>query len=316
MPFVTKDTFTFNHAAQVDYPAWTPTQTKADLDARSEELRLALNVVVNALNATTAAGLVGAVAPTGLVGSDVQTILSALKTAIDGVALGGIPDSSLTDAKFSPANLKTIPYATTTNIGNAYSVTVAGLTALVDGYPLCVKFNAASTSAITVNPNSLGAISVVDYFGNAVTNVRLNLIANLRYDAVNGNFQLQGATGVTPDGSITDVKLSNTAGQIKEKVNTHTALTTAHGAVSTSTASTIALRDASGNLIAKQLKSDVAWGTPPLTVVSTTKVANLNVEMVDGVHIAGSGGYGIRGITVSTLDPSGGEDGDIWIKYI
>ena len=315
MPFVTKDTFTFNHAAQVDYPAWTPTQAKADLDARGEELRLALNVVVDALNATTAAGLVGAVAPTGLVGSDVQTILSALKTAIDGVALGGIPDSSLTDEKFSPANLKTIPYATTTNIGNAYSVTVAGAT-LVDGYPLCVKFNAASTNAITVNPNSLGAISVVDYFGNAVTNVRANLIANLRYDVVNGNFQLQGTTGVTPDGSITDIKLSDTAGQIKDKVTTHTALTNAHGAVSTSTANTIALRDADGNLAVKQLKSQMADGTAPITVYSSTKVPYLNADSVDGVHVTGSGAGGLRGITASTLDPSGGVDGDVWIKYI
>lgn len=209
MPFVTKDTFTFNHTTQPDYPAWTPALTKANLDARDEELRLALNVVVNALNATTAAGLVGAVAPTGLVGSNVQTILSALKTAIDGVALGAIPDGSLTDAKFSPANLKTTPYVPTTNVGNAYSVTVTGMT-LVDGLPLCVKFNAASTNAITVNLNGLGAKSVVDYFGNAVTNVRLNLIANLRYDAVNGNFQLQGKGG-GGNALVSDLRLSKTA---------------------------------------------------------------------------------------------------------
>lgn len=83
----------------------------------------------------------------------------------------------------------------TTNSGNAYSVTVANLTSLTDGYPLKVKFNAASTGAITVNPNSLGAKDVVDYFGNKVNNVRKDLIANLIYDAANGNFQLLGKGG-------------------------------------------------------------------------------------------------------------------------
>ena len=64
----------------------------------------------------------------------------------------------------------------------------------------------------------------------------------------------------------------------------HQALTTAHGAVSASTASKIALRDASGNLVAKQLKSDIAQGTAPLTVISTTVVPNLNADMVGGLH--------------------------------
>lgn len=83
----------------------------------------------------------------------------------------------------------------TTHVGNAYSVTVDGLTALTDGYPLCIKFDSASTEAITVNPNSLGAKSVVDYFGNPVTNVRENLIANLRYESISDSFTLLGKGG-------------------------------------------------------------------------------------------------------------------------
>lgn len=83
----------------------------------------------------------------------------------------------------------------TTNIDNNYSVTVPNLTALTDGYPLKIKFNIASTGVITVNPSTLGAKAVVDYFGNPVTNVRKDLIANLVYDATNGNFQLLGKGG-------------------------------------------------------------------------------------------------------------------------
>lgn len=83
----------------------------------------------------------------------------------------------------------------TTHVGNDYSVTVGGLIALTDGYPLCVKFDSASTEAITVNPNSLGAKAVVDYFGNPVTNVRQYLIASLRYESISDSFTLLGKGG-------------------------------------------------------------------------------------------------------------------------
>ena len=57
-------------------------------------------------------------------------------------------------------------------------------------------------------------------------------------------------------------------------------------AATASTVSTVAARDSSGNLTAKTLISDVADGTTPLTVTSTTKVTNLNADMVDGLHAA------------------------------
>lgn len=115
--------------------------------------------------------------------------MDLLDAAVTGKAAAG-------DLNAHAANrIKHPDYAVTNHNGNAYTVTISGLTELVDGYPLCVKFDVASTGAITINPNGLGAKAVVDYFGNAVTNVRANLIANLRYDAVNGNFQLQGKGG-------------------------------------------------------------------------------------------------------------------------
>lgn len=92
--------------------------------------------------------------------------------------------------------------ATTTNSGNVYSVTVPGLLELVDGFTLKVKFNATSTGSISLSVNGGTAIPIVDYFGNAVTNVRTGLIANLVYSADDSNFQLQGKGGdgtATPD---------------------------------------------------------------------------------------------------------------------
>jgi hypothetical protein len=73
-----------------------------------------------------------------------------------------------------------------------------------------------------------------------------------------------------------------------------------YDASETSTVSTLAARDASANLTANVLISDVAGGTAPLTVTSTTKVTNLNADLLNGqtgsyyatdsavVHLAGA----------------------------
>ena len=95
---------------------------------------------------------------------------------------------------------------TTTNSGNVYSVTIPNITSLDDGHLYVIKFNAASTGAVTLNINSLGAKSIIDYSGSAVTDVRANLIVNLRYEANTGSFILQGKGG---GGTVTsDVLLS------------------------------------------------------------------------------------------------------------
>lgn len=93
----------------------------------------------------------------------------------------------------------------------------------------------------------------------------------------------------------------------------------------------------------KQIQSTVSTGTAPLQIASTTKVNNLNADMVDGYHFDQSlqtnsnptfAGLNITGtlklgnkfvvrsnakngtdITISTNAPSGGEDGDIWFQY-
>jgi hypothetical protein len=51
------------------------------------------------------------------------------------------------------------------------------------------------------------------------------------------------------------------------------------------TASTIAARDANGDITGRVLISTVTTGTAPFTAASTTKVSNLNVDQVDGISI-------------------------------
>ena len=124
--------------------------------------------------------------------ADFNTWFNAMKGQLTTDAAGNLQTQINTHIS---DDIKHVGYALATNVGNAYSVNIPDLIALTDGLQIRAKFNVASTGAITVNPNALGAKAVVDYFGNAVTNVRLNLIANLAYDATSGNFILQGKGG-------------------------------------------------------------------------------------------------------------------------
>ncbi|HIW33438.1 MAG TPA: hypothetical protein IAA29_11700 [Candidatus Paenibacillus intestinavium] len=51
------------------------------------------------------------------------------------------------------------------------------------------------------------------------------------------------------------------------------------------TANTTAIRDASGDLTARRFISNMPTGSAPFAVASTTKVVNLNADMVDGYHL-------------------------------
>jgi hypothetical protein len=121
----------------------------------------------------------------------------------------------------------------TTNSGNAYTVTIPNIITLTDGHLFVIKFNAASTGAITLNVNTLGDVSILDYSGAAVTDVRLNLIVNLRYESVSNSFILQGkgGGGTSTGGTATAAQILAPAtatvnsGQITGTITTKTAQT-------------------------------------------------------------------------------------------
>lgn len=106
---------------------------------------------------------------------------------------------------------------TTSNAGNIYSLSVSSISNLKDGYPLRVKFNAGSTGPTSLKINSLTAKPIKDYFGNTVTNIRQNLIANLAYESSSDSFILQGKGGdgtATADVLISPYTATTTAGLI------------------------------------------------------------------------------------------------------
>ena len=91
-------------------------------------------------------------------------------------------------------------FSTASDSNNVYSIALSGVTSLssIENKPIRVRFNAASTGNVQIKVNSLTAVDLVDYFGNHVTNVRQDLIANIVYcipQSGNPNFQLLGKGG-------------------------------------------------------------------------------------------------------------------------
>jgi hypothetical protein len=89
-----------------------------------------------------------------------------------------------------------IGFGTTTNVGNAYAVTLSPAPiAYIDGMAISIKVNADSTGNVTININGLGAKNIVNSDGKAVTNLKLNGLYTMRYNLTTGNFILQGEGG-------------------------------------------------------------------------------------------------------------------------
>lgn len=127
-----------------------------------------------------------------------------------------------------------------------------------------LTFALAATGEQTLKTNanltfnsSTGALSASTYIGNLTNALTLGVAGN-------------GLTG--------SATYNNSAA---------TTFTVTSNATSANTASTIVFRDASGNFTAgtitgSVLVSNVATGTAPLTVTSTTLVTNLNADLLDG----------------------------------
>jgi hypothetical protein len=110
MALPTKKTdLTFRHSAQADdlrASEGSAAGVKAVMDSQGLELLGYVNAILDALKAVVADGSgahqVGSAPITGVDGATVYAQLTALKTAIDGVAMGEVPDGSVTGAKLSP----------------------------------------------------------------------------------------------------------------------------------------------------------------------------------------------------------------------
>lgn len=249
-------------------------------------------------------------------GDDRRAALSTLATYLQ---------SALTIVDASAMSEYTTQYAAPSATGQTIQVTdtddnthliitpVAGYAAMTIKLPLST--NLIDKQDILINCTQTVTTLTIDGNGATVVGAPASLVANaffrLKYDLAGNTWYLVGAgdalgayavlttstpnsialrdsnaditsrafisdvaTGTAPLTVASTTKVTNLNADLLDNLNTAT----------TSTASTIAARDGSANLTANVLISDVATGTAPLTVSSTTVVTNLNADQTDGYN--------------------------------
>lgn len=114
--------------------------------------------------------------------------------------------------------VKSPGYATSTGSANTYIVTLdPAPTAYIDGMGVVVKINVQNTGASTINVNGLGAKSILDGKGNAMTSGKLKAGTpyTLRYNGTNFILQGEGASGNATASDLLSGKTASTdAGDI------------------------------------------------------------------------------------------------------
>jgi hypothetical protein len=126
-----------------------------------------------------------------------------------------------------------VPYGgTTSNSGNAYSITSPVITALSAGMAISVKINDNSTGAATLNWNNTGAKSIKKANGVAVSNLKAGGIYTLRYDGTNFILQGSDAAGDATAADLLAGKTASTdAGDITGTMTNNGAVTITPGTV-------------------------------------------------------------------------------------
>lgn len=161
-------------------------------------------------------------------------------------------NADIIDGKLKELETNEIFYAVATGSANTYAVSISAISTLstyFDGLAVCVKINAVSTGASTLNVNGWGAKSIVDSLGNPITNggLKANTPYTLRY---NGSvFILQGKGGggnVTADKLLIGYKATGDTGEVVGTMPDNGAINITPGA----TAKTIPQGYTSGGTVA------------------------------------------------------------------
>ena len=190
--------------------------------------------------------------------------------------------------------------------GNISELTSTGLTANLSNNSITAttfvgSLSGAATTAGTVttaaqpNITSVGTLTSLAVSGtsnlNAVGNVTITGGTNGQVLTTNGSGGLSWTTvaaggGASISNGTSNVNIVASGGNVNTSVGgtANVLVVTATGANITGTANVSGNANV-GNLgTAGQIISSIATGTAPFTVASTTKVVNLNAELVDGFH--------------------------------
>jgi hypothetical protein len=225
-------------------------------------------------------------------------------------ATAGVFNGNISSLNANLGNLVTANYvnvafdlnvAGNANIGSGSGGTITGANLLSANF-----ITGTLTTASQPNITSVGTLTSLAVTGNVTAGNFVGSFANgnssITIPAANGNIVLNAAngtseltitsTGVNVAGTLNATGNANvgnlgTAGLITATGNVTGGNLTTGGVLSVTGNANVgnlgtARVIATGNISGTQLISNIATGTAPLVVTSTTKVANLNAELLDG----------------------------------
>jgi hypothetical protein len=198
--------FTFKHSEQTDalYTQYTAQQIKALFDSRGDELRVALNLLVDALNSTSGAGNIGTNTIQDVDGTNIQEMLKSVRDKLKSKADG----SSGAD------------YVNATPVDGLTGETVQAILEALKSYQdttkqtLDGKIDSTKTTLESTINTSIAGIKASNVPADPIatgsgSTVQAQLAWLLSQIAV-------AATGSIPDGSLTEAKLAQA---LVDKIN-------------------------------------------------------------------------------------------------
>lgn len=145
---------------------------------------------------------------------EVSTRVDQLSTSINNI-----------NASLSDLTNDRIYYCGTTSGTNTYTATNSRITAYTDSLTVRIKIGTASTGASTLNINGLGAKTILDTLGNAITSggLKAGLPYQLSYNGTNFIVLGKGGGGnATADKILAPYNATNDTGQITGTMPNHT----------------------------------------------------------------------------------------------
>jgi hypothetical protein len=185
----------------------------------------------------------------------------------DGSFSANVVTATLSGAATTAGTVTTASQPNITSVGTLTSLSVTGNATAgnVDAGNLLTANFVTGTLTTAAQPNitSVGSLTSLSVLGNAnVGNIGGN---NAVFTLVTGTLTTASQPNVTSVGTLTTLSVSGNANV--GNLGTAQVLATA-------------------NITAPQLISNVSTGTAPLVVTSTTKVTNLNADLLDGYNTA------------------------------
>lgn len=235
-----------------------------------------------------------------------QTVMKFASSATRASSLGTAVVEGMVSYLLDTNSVEYYTGAAWTPISNPGDITaVTAGTALTGG---------GTSGAVTLNVN-LAAITIPpsQITGVTSTAAELNILDGVTATASELNV-LDGITATTAELNYTDGVTSGIQGQLDGKQATITG-----GATTITSANLTASRalasDGSGKVAVSSVTSTELGYVSGVTSAIQTQL-NGKVSTTNGtVTTAATGSTVVRNITLSTSDPTGGADGDVWLKY-